>query len=158
MGEITCYSDSDYADDTDSRQSITGFVVIYHGGPIVWKSTKQANVAQSTCEAEFIAASTACKDALWCQQLLTEINVNPRPFNLYVDNQGAIKIITNQQVHAKRKHIDVRYRFIRELVSDNKLVVNYVPSGQQLADILTKPLSREKFNQLREQLNIVNSL
>lgn len=155
VGEIKCFSDSDYAADVDTRKSITGFTVFYHGGPISWKSTKQTTVATSTCEAEFVAASVACKDTLWAQQLLTELQVNPECFNMYIDNQGAIKVITNQQLHSKTKHIDIHLMFIRELSESKKFIANYIPTSKQLADIFTKPLARDRFSSLRSQLGIV---
>lgn len=118
MRDIIYYSDSDHAVDVDIRRSVSGFVVIMNGAPVLWKSTKQATVATLTCEAEFIAASMACKDTIWCQQLLSELGVKPCPIK--IDNQEAIKILTNLQLHAKGEHMDIEYMYVRELIDNEQ--------------------------------------
>lgn len=158
VGAISCWSDSDYAADTDTRKSLSGYVIIYNVGPVLWKSTKQSLVATSTCEAEFVAASLATKDSIWSQQLLSEFGVMRRPIKLYVDNQGALQVIANKSIHSKCKHIDTRYMHIRELSEQKRIVPTYVQTKQQLADIFTKPLAKSQLEYLRDKLNIVHSL
>lgn len=158
VGDLECYVDSDYASDIDTRKSVTGYVLKYFGGPIVWKSTKQATVATSTTEAEFVAASQACKETMWARQLLHELNAPPKqPTNIYVDNQGAIKLIVNNQIHSKSKHIDIKYMFVREVVQLGKVEIKYVRSEDNQADILTKALPRDRFEKLRSHLAIVSN-
>lgn len=153
VGELSCFVDSDYASDVDTRRSVTGYVLNYFYGPIVWKSTKQATVATSTTEAEFVAASQATKDVIWARQLLTEIGQPQRaPTPIFIDNQGAIKLIVNNQIHSKSKHIDVKFMFIREANENKDIVPKYIQTDSQLADIFTKALPREKFIKLRQAL------
>lgn len=156
LPQLKCYVDSDYAACIDTRRSTCGFVISINGGSIIWKSTKQKTVATSTVEAEFTAASLACKEILWCRQLLKELNwQQTNPTEVFIDNQGAIKLIVNNKVHPKTKHVDVQYMFIREVVESNQISVSYVRSENQLADILTKALPRDKHINLRKSLSVV---
>lgn len=96
-------------------------------------------MAQSTTEAEFISASLGCREVLWLQQLLSCLDRNPQQATqIFIDNQGAIKIIQNHQINAKTKHIDIKYMFIRHAITDGKVITNYINTSEQIADILTK--------------------
>ncbi|KMQ86839.1 copia protein [Lasius niger] len=109
----------------------------------------------STTEAEYIAASDATKELIWLRHLLESMGVvTDGPTTMKVDNQGAIKLIKNPEYHKRTKHIEVRYHFIREKHEDGQIEIVYVPSSDQLADILTKALSKEPFIRLRDQLQI----
>jgi hypothetical protein len=103
----------------------------------------------STTEAEFIAASEATKEVIWLTRLLNEITTLSAIPVLRVDNMSAVKLIQNPVFHKRSKHIDVRYNFVREKHEEGKLVVEHVCGDQQLADILTKPLSKERLEKLR---------
>lgn len=152
---IQAYSDSDYAEDPDTRKSTTGFLIYYKGGPISWSSKKQSTIALSSTEAEYIAASECCKELMHIKSLLQEIITNRTPtITLKVDNQSTISLIKNGIVNKRSKHIDVRYRFVHELIKDKLINIEYCPSKKQIADILTKALNHVKFKQLRD--NIVN--
>ncbi len=110
------YSDADWAGYQDDRHSTTGNLFIMSGGPISWLSKKQAIVALSTAEAEYVALSTATQEAVWLQRLLvTTLKAIPNePIILMEDNQGAIAIAKNPIAHARTKHINIRYHFIRD--------------------------------------------
>ena len=150
------YSDADYAADIDTRRSTTGYVFMMNGGCIAWSSKRQATVSLSTTEAEFIAASEATKEAIWLRKLLLEIEHGcSGPTTLNVDNQSAIKLTRNPEFHRRSKHIDVRYHFICEKLRNNEIDTKYVSTHDQCADILTKPLSYDKFNVLRTKLNVI---
>lgn len=119
------YVDSDVAGDPDSRKSTSGSILMLNGLPIVWKTMKQKTVATSTTEAEFMAECAATKGVIWVEQLITELRRNVNyPTVLNIDNQGAIKIINNDQIHSKTKHLDVKYMFVRETVKDKKYCRN----------------------------------
>ena len=115
-------------------------------GIVSWSSKKQPIVALSSAEAEYIAATHAAKEILWLRALLTELGRPPTgPTTLHVDNQSAIAIAKDPKFHARTKHIDVRYHFIRDVVRSAKVAVTYIPTNENLADAFTKPLPRTKF-------------
>jgi hypothetical protein len=93
-------------------------------------------------EAEFMAASEASKEAAWLEKLNNDLNtVNSEPPTLFSDNEGAVVLIHDPKFHARSKHIDIRYMFIRnDMVSNNRLKVVHIPGSEQPADILTKQL------------------
>jgi hypothetical protein len=148
-GVLSAYSDADYAGDTVTRRSTSGIVCQYMGGSISWSSQKQRSVALSTTEAEYIAASEAAKDIIWLARLLGEITVlNAIPL-LHIDNLSAVKLVKNPVFHRRSKHIDVRYHFVREKYEEGKLLVVHVCGERQVADVLTKPLVKDRFERLR---------
>lgn len=108
---LSIYSDADYAGDLDTRRSTTGSVIIIGGGPISWCSQRQATVALSTTEAEYVAASQTLKELIWVKQLLREVAPAVGVPQLRIDNQSAIKLIRNPEFHKITKHIDIKYHF-----------------------------------------------
>lgn len=151
---LTIYSDADYAGDIDSRKSTSGYVSIYSGGAITWASQRQQSVSLSTTEAEFVAASQATKEAIWLNRLFDDIAREHEKPSLLMDNQSAIRLIHNQEFHKRSKHIEVRYFFVRDMVKRGDLKVKYVASDHQLADIFTKPLSKNKLWYFRDELGM----
>ncbi|CAK1579746.1 unnamed protein product [Parnassius mnemosyne] len=149
---LICYSDSDYASDVDTRKSTTGNIFMMNGGPITWSSQKQKTIALSTTEAEFVAACEAAKEMIWLRQLMLDLGENCKCVTMFIDNQSAIKLINNPIYHKRTKHIDVKYYFIREKVELGMIKINYVPSKDQLADILTKALPTQTFIYIRDQI------
>lgn len=90
------YSDSDFASDLDSRRSTSDYIFKLANGPVTWKSKRQDTVSLSTTEAEYIAASLACKEIIWLRKLLSDIgHRRSHPTKLYIDNQSAIKLVKN---------------------------------------------------------------
>ncbi|OXU16547.1 hypothetical protein TSAR_007831 [Trichomalopsis sarcophagae] len=124
-------------------------------GPVVWSSKRQKLVTLSTTEAEYVAASTAARELVWLRQLLSEIGRPCEiPTDLFVDNQGAIRLAKNVEFHKRSKHINVKYHFLRERQGFGEVSVQYVPTNLQLADGLTKPLPRDKFKYMCSELGI----
>lgn len=149
------YSDADWAGDQDDRHSTTGNLFMMARGPITWLSKKQGIVALSTTEAEYVALSTATQEAVWLRRLLMDLNAFPNgPTVLMEDNQGAIAIAKNPIAHARTKHIDIRYHYIREAVQERTIELKYCPTNEMLADILTKPLSKGRFELLRQAMGM----
>jgi Reverse transcriptase (RNA-dependent DNA polymerase) len=139
------YVDADWASDVNDRKSTSGFVFLLAGAPISWSSKKQTSVALSSTEAEYIAAAHATKEAIWLRRLLTDFGIDTySPTTLYIDNQSAIAIARNPEFHDRTKHIDIRHHFLREKVEDNQVALEYVPTNEQIADVLTKGLVRDK--------------
>jgi hypothetical protein len=144
------------AGDVDSRKSTTGVLFFYGSCPVTWQSQKQKVVALSSCEAEYIAGATAACQGVWLAQLLSELKSEQRTaFVLKMDSQSAIALGKNPVFHDRSKHIDVRFHFIRECVGNGKLEIEHVRTEEQIADILTKPLGRVQFLEMRSKLGVV---
>ncbi|CAO2146167.1 unnamed protein product [Urochloa humidicola] len=150
------YSDSDMAGDLDTRKSTSGVLFFLGQNAVSWQSQKQRVVALSSCEAEYIAAATAACQGVWLAKMLGELRKeDARTFELRIDNQSAIALIKNPVFHERSKHIETRYHYIRECAEARKLKVEFIGTGGQLADILTKPLARNKFVEQRLKLGVV---
>lgn len=151
---LSVFSDADYAGDIKTRRSHTGFVLMLGSTPISWCSQKQKTVALSSTE--YIAASESVKELIWIQRLFNEIfiSVDGIPF-LFCDNQSSIRLIKNPEFHKRTKHINVKYHFIREKFSNGFFDLQYVSTDDQVADILTKPLAKDKFTRFRSLMGIV---
>ena len=154
--ELQGWVDADYAGCPDTRRSTTGHVFQLWGSTIAWTSKRQATVAQSTLEAEYIAAAEAAREAIYLRGLLAELKVDvlKRETTLYCDNKGAISLAENPGVHQRSKHIEVRHHFIREQVENRVLKLEYIKSDAQTADILTKPLPGPRHVTNREELGV----
>ncbi|KAD4585749.1 hypothetical protein E3N88_23350 [Mikania micrantha] len=137
------FSDSSHSVDRDDGRSTTGQVFFYNEAPVSWSSQKQATVALSSCEAEFMAATSAACQAIWLQRLLSELlGVKEEAVTIEVDNQSALALMRNPVFLGRSKHIDTRYHFIRECVENGKIKVKHVSGAEQKADVLTKALPR----------------
>ena len=133
---------------------------MFHMGAraISWSSKKQHIVALSSTEAEYIVQTHAAKEALWLHSFLRELcSAHDDPLILNCDNQGAIALAKDNKFHMRTKHIDMRYHFIREVVEDGKVTVQYIPTGDNVSDIFTKPLTKAKFWELAELLRQAQS-
>lgn len=108
-----------------------------------------------TTETEYVAATEGAKEAIWLRRLLEPMGDNNNCVKLKIDNQGAIKLAQNPEYHKRTKHIDVRFHYIREIVKEGFIKITYIKSEEQLADILTKGLSKEVFNRLRTRIGMV---
>lgn len=150
------YTDADFAG-METRQSTTGFVFMMGGGPVTWRSQRQKKVTLSTTEAEYAASCEGAREVYWIRQLLKDIKEELQtPTPLFIDNQSTLRLIKNPEVHARTKHFDVQLHFVREANESGTVAVKYVPSNEQLADVFTKPLTRDRFIKNLESLNIVN--
>ena len=149
------YSDSSYNVDPDDGRSTTGHIFYFGRSPITWCSTKQETVALSSCEAEFMAGTEAARQAIWLQDLLSEITGQvEQKVIIRIDNQSAIALTKNPVFHGRSKHILTRYHFIRECVENGQVEVEHVPGSEQKADILTKALGKVKFREMREFIGV----
>ena len=149
------YVDADWASDVNDRKSTSGFVFMLAGGAICWSSKKQASVALSSTEAEYIAAAHASKEVVWLRRLLSELGQAPNaPTHLHIDNQSAIAITKNPKFHDRTKHIDVRYHFLRQKVDSEEILLTYLPTDDQVADVLTKGLVRAKHEHFLKEMGL----
>jgi hypothetical protein len=153
---MEAFCDSDYASDALSvppRRSTSGCVVLMAGGPILWTSKAQQSVAQSTCEAEYMAANVCARDVLWLRHLLPELGFPlSGPSVIHCDNQACISLINNPICNSKSKHIDIIHHFVRERVSWGELSFVFVSGEMNVADMFTKPLEWPVFRVHRDRL------
>jgi hypothetical protein len=153
--ELLGYSDADLAGDINDRKSTTGMIFFLGQSPVSWQSHKQKVVAASSCESEYIAASTTACQGIWLSRLLGELqNQKPLAPKLLVDNKSAIHLIKNPVFHDRTKHIDTRYHLIRDYVEKDVLEVDYICTAAQLADLMTKALGRVRFLELRSRIGV----
>ena len=130
-------------------------VVFLRSAPISWLSLKQKVVALSTCEAEYVAVATAACQVVWLRRLLGELTgVEAHPPALMVDNQPAIALAKNPVLHDQSKHIDMKFHFLRDCVDGGQIVIEFVETARQLADVLTKPLRRLRLMELKEMIGM----
>lgn len=139
------YCDSDWASDVDKRRSCTGYMFKLSNGAITWDSKRQATVALSSTEAEYLAISWATREAIWLQSFGRELDRDmAQTVELLVDNQSAIKLANSNGYHQRTKHIDVRHHHVRNKIEDGTIKLTYVPSEENAADVLAKGLTGPK--------------
>lgn len=147
-GDLTGYSDADWAANLDERKSTTGYVFTMNGGAISWNSRKQPTVALSSTEAEYMAVVTAIQEAIWLRGFYTEIFGKNTTTSLYSDNKGAIQVMINNSYSTRTKHIDIKAGFVREKLRNEELQLKYIRTENMPADILTKAVTRAKMTNL----------
>lgn len=157
-GEIVLngFTDADMAGDVDSRKSTSGYLITFAGGAVSWQSKLQKCVALSTTEAEFIAATEACKEVLWMKKFLQELGVEQRRYVLYCDSQSAIRLSKNPTFHSKSKHIDVRYHWIRDTLNERLLEIEKIHTDENGSDMMTKVLPKGKHELCRSKAGMVD--
>ncbi|XP_035713879.1 uncharacterized protein LOC118438167 [Folsomia candida] len=137
------------------RKSTTGFVFMLNDSVISWSSQKQPIVSMSSMESEYISLASGAREAVWLRRFLEELGFpQESPTIIHVDNQSAIKLVKNPEMHSRSKHIDVRYHYTRELVSTGQLAIEYVHTSEQIADGLTKPLLKTQHFKMRHDLSM----
>jgi hypothetical protein len=148
------FADADWASQPH-RHSISGYAFVLGTGTISWSSKKQGLIALSTAEAEYVAAAHATKEVLWLRSFLQELDsLVAGPTILKCDNQSAIALCKDNKFHARTKHMDIRYHFVREAVEAGTITMEYVVSEENVADLLTKPLGRTRHEKLTEMMGI----
>jgi hypothetical protein len=138
------YADADGSMNED-RRAVSGYAFLIDGGAVSWSSKRQEIVSLSTTESEYVAAMHGGKEALWLRSLISEVFGSIKePTTLFSDNQAAISLTRDHQYHARTKHIDVRYHWIRWVVEQGVLKLIYCPTDDMVADVLTKALPSAK--------------
>jgi len=165
---ICIWADSSWASDLDTRKSTHGYLIKIAGGAVSWKSKRQNVVALSSTEAEYICYSEAAKEAIWLRRLLAEIDLRKpldgtneaqskwgtSPMIIFGDSQSAIDLSNNPRHHERTKHIDIKHHFIREAINKGLVSIVKVSSAEEVADALTKPLGKQKFELFRSQMGM----
>lgn len=152
--ELQCYVDADWASNILDRKSFTGYCFKMCGSVISWQTKKQTTVALSSTEAEYMAISEACREAIYLRKLYSILTGNLPVINIYNDSQSAQKLLQNQMLHGRSKHIDVRYHFVKDLANNDVVKINYLETENMPADILTKCLPAIKHYYLLKKLGI----
>lgn len=152
--ELTGYVDADGASQ-EHRRAISGYVFLVDGGAISWSSKKQELVTLSTAEAEYVAATHAAKEVIWLRRLIGEVfGAIPNPTTLFSDSQSAIALTKDGHYHARTKHIDIRYHFIRYVIENGSIKLIYCPTNEMTADVLTKALPSAKVKHFASALGL----
>lgn len=152
---VVGFADANWAEDKVDRKSNSGYIFIVYGAAVSWACRKQTCVALSSTEAEFIALSEACKEAFWLRQLLIGMNCKiDQPIKMNEDNQSCIKLIKEEKLSNRTKHIDTRYNFVKDYVDKGIVSCSYCPTEIMVADILTKPLPGSKHIELRKKCGL----
>ncbi|XP_077277091.1 uncharacterized protein LOC143905509 isoform X1 [Temnothorax americanus] len=142
---LTGYVDADWSNCAMDRRSYTGTAFILAGGAIFWESRKQRTVALSSTEAEYMGLTDAAKEAVYLINFLKELGLEKLTnVNLYNDNQGARELAHNPVYHGRSKHIDIRHHFIREVLNEHPVKLEYLPTEEMVADVLTKKNYQEE--------------
>ena len=125
-------------------------------GVISWQARKQKTIVASACEAEYVAAFEACKEAIWLRTLLNAIGHQPLKnlTTILCDNNAAINLSEDPLLHDRMKHIDIKHHFLREQVQSQEITLSYINTYDNITDILTKALNTRKFTQFQGFLGI----
>jgi histone deacetylase 1/2 len=154
---VSAFSDADWARCVDDRRSTGGFAVFFGANLISWSARKQPTVSRSSTEVEYKALANATAELMWVHKLLQELGVPHSPVaRLWCDNLGAKYLSANLVFHARTKHIEIDFHFVRERVAQKLLDVRFISTNDQLADGFTKPISTAKIKLFRCNLNLVS--
>jgi len=157
--EIIIYTDSSWGDNRDDRKGTGGYVTMFNDRPVAWQSKKHSTTPLSSTEAEYYALANAVREAIFIQQWFKVYRQEDIKLKILCDNLGAIHMSDHTTNHNRTKHIDIQYYFIREHIRKKNILIEYINTHDQLADILTKSFKCHpiKFTGLVERL-LVNKV
>lgn len=153
--EVYGYTDFDFSGDQDEKKSIVDYIFMIEGILISWSSRKQSIVAFSSCEVEYVAILYAACQAAWIEMLLEELKImEPKQMKMFNDNKSAIDMGNHPVCHDRSKHIERRCHFMRDQVNKGKLELEHCKTERQLVDVLTKPLKKVRFDELKRSIGM----
>ncbi|GJR58708.1 secreted RxLR effector protein 161-like protein [Tanacetum coccineum] len=154
---LLAYCDSDWLGCPMTQRTRTGYLLLFGGAPISWKTKKQSVVSKSSAEAEYLAMSNAVSEILWMRWLLGELDMAPiGPTALFCDNQAARHIANNPVFHERTKHVEMDCYFVRERVDSMEICPMPIATKDQIADVLTKALGANSLRFLLYKLGARN--
>ena len=148
------FCDADYAGDRIERKSTSGNCQFLGDNLISWASKRQTTIAMSTAEAEYISAASCCTQLLWMKHQLEDYHIIANSIPIFCDNTAAICLSKNPILHSRAKHIEIKHHFIRDYVQKGILDIQFIDTENQWADIFTKPLTVERFDFIKKNLNM----
>jgi len=155
------FSDADWVGDHETRRSTTGLTFIFGGAAVSWGSKLQKTVALSTMEAEYIALCEANKEAVWLNKLVQSVAsqelrtaISGGPINIKVDNSGCFDFSKNSVEHKRMKHINIRYHFVREVITTDKVTLEHCATDDRVAEPMTKELGKTKHDKHVEAMGL----
>jgi len=159
---MVAYADASWASDPDSGRSVTGYVVPINGASVSWKSQRQPTVAMSSTEAEYMALFAVTQEIIWIRRLLQQVDTRDQghasePTLVYQDNKSTILLASNPSQHSRTKHINTKFHFVRDQVSDSTIKIEYKSTEEMVADIFTKAASRVKLTKHLRSLGLKSS-
>ena len=150
-------SDADFAGDVNDRRSTTGWIFTFNGTPISWASKKQTLVARLSMESDLIAGSHAAIEGVWLIKLGNDFKQKISPIPLYTDNQSFIIFSNNDVNNNRMKHINILYFYTHDQVNIESIILHYIPSHHNPADLLTKAFPSCKHSHMLELLGICSA-
>jgi len=154
---VIAFCDADWASCPLTRRSVTGYMVKIGKSLVSWKAKKQTTVSKSSAEAEYRSLASAVSELVWLLGMLKEVGADIKlPVQVYSDSKAAIQIAANPVYHERTKHIEIDCHFIRERLQQGLIKIDYLPTQEQPADILTKGLSRIQHEHLVSKLGVLN--
>ncbi|KAK3041993.1 hypothetical protein RJ639_002301 [Escallonia herrerae] len=154
---VEIFSDADWAGSLSDRRSTSGYCTYIWGNLVTWRSKKQSVVARSSAEAEFRAMAHGICEGMWLKRLLEELQFSPSAsMKMMCDNKAAISIAKNPVHHDRTKHIEIDRHFIKEKIEQGVIEVDYTPTRQQTADVLTKAIPRGPFDIHLSKLGLID--
>ena len=148
---IEGFSDASHGNKNDLKFATGGFIIKLAGGVVTWSSKKITSaVCLSSTDAEYIAASNTSRELIWIKNMLNHMKINVTDVKLWIDNEPAIHVAKNPVLHSKMKHVNLHYHFIRHQVESGIIEIGHVNTNEQIADIMTKVLSRPVFIKVRD--------
>jgi len=157
--QLSAYCDADHGGCEDTSRSTSGVLLKYGKSCIGWQSKRQSTVAVSTAEAEYVAAYKAAQEVSWYRMFLKGLGVGftENATILRVDNQSAIKMIKRTTGLNRTKHIRIKYHYVQEKFQDNEITLEYTPSKENQADVLTKQVLKDQYNYLLVKIGLIST-
>ena len=148
--KLEALSDSDFANHKDTRYSVYGYIIYFGGVPVVWK---RKSFVLSTTEAEYVSVSEVVKEIKFLYQMLRSMEIKvPLPIKVQVDNVGAIWLVNNSSMSERTKHVDLRAHFVRDMIKDQVIEINFVKSAENDNDIMTKNQQGQQYMYAKSKL------